>query len=71
MSIRLEIEFSEEEKQLLDEAVWYQLSLLILRSEIRQLDYYEKDEFEAYKNIYKKLGNELKVWIKEVKLNDR
>jgi hypothetical protein len=59
MSIRLELELTKEEKQLLDDAVWYQVATLAALSEVRQLADYEKSEFEIYKSIFKKLGNEL------------
>jgi hypothetical protein len=57
--LKLELELTEEEKDLLNEAVWYQVATLAALSEVRQLADYEKSEFEIYKSIYKKLGNEL------------
>jgi hypothetical protein len=66
MPIKLTLELTKQEKQFLDELVWYHLASLAAISEVRQLVDYEKSEFEIYKSIYKKLGNKLEDWIKEV-----
>ncbi|KHO63388.1 hypothetical protein THYS13_15140 [Thermoanaerobacter sp. YS13] len=65
MSIRLELELTEEEKKYLDEAVWYHLAGLASLAEVRELEDYEKYDFAIYKSIYKKLDNKLEDWIEE------
>jgi len=67
MSIRLELELTEEEKKYLDEVVWYHLAGLAALAEVRTLENYEKHDFEIYKSIYKKLRNKLEDWLEEVK----
>jgi|Wag4MinimDraft_1082647.scaffolds.fasta_scaffold03086_4 hypothetical protein len=64
--LKLELELTKEEKQLLDEAVWFQLVTLAVYGELHGLSAKEKDELETYKIIYKKLGNKLEKWVEEV-----
>jgi len=64
MSIRLELELTKEEKQLLDDAVWYQVATLAALDGGTNDE--EKREFEIYKSLYKKLGNKLEKWVEEV-----
>jgi hypothetical protein len=62
--LKLELELTKEEKQLLDDAVWYQVVTLAALDGGTNDE--EKREFEIYKSLYKKLGNKLEKWVEEV-----
>ncbi|HGU6173179.1 TPA: hypothetical protein ACNABL_004752 [Escherichia coli] len=63
---RYTLKISEEEKKLLDEAIWYQISILATLKDLGGFKNDEEKEFELYKSIYKKLGNKLEDWVEEV-----
>jgi len=63
---KLELELTEEEKGLLNDAIWYQIATLAVLEDLGGLTSKERKELEMYKSIYKKLDNKLEDWVEKV-----